>query len=315
MRIHVRTITTALPTEKRHHLKKVVSVFALSVLSFTVQGSALPTKHWGVTVDTNTTLQKFELLAGAPATYQGAFVHLGNENAFPTELAAPLAQSGKTLVIFWEAMDYNREPDDQPEFSDDAINSGQWDQKIRDLAMHMRAYAGPVIFVPFSEMNGDWTPTGQGLYTNTPDKYIMAYRKVWNIFHEPSVRNPNVKFGWVVNNEPADAIPNYFPGKDVVDYVGLDGFNWGDPWQSYPEAFGPALQELKQLGRPILITSFASAAGSKKAAWMNDAFLHLQTDPYIVGWIWFNFKKEQDWRIESDRASVEAFKKAVQYTR
>lgn len=315
MRIHVRTIHAQVKTYARHRLQTTVSVFAFCMLCIGMQGSQLPAKHWGVTVDTNKTLSGFELLVGKEATYQGTFVHLGNENAFPAELAAPLARSGKTLVIFWEAMDYNREPGAQPEFSDDAINSGQWDQKIRALAVQTRDYPGPVIFIPFSEMNGDWTPTGQGLYNNTPDKHKMAYRKVWNIFHEPTIRNDNIKFAWVVNNEPAEVIPDYFPGKDVVDYVGLDGFNWGDPWQSYDSAFGAALKQLSNLGRPILVTSFASAAGPKKAGWMDDAFLRMQTNPRIVGWIWFNFKKEQDWRIESDPASVQAFKQAVPYTR
>ncbi len=315
MRIHVRTIRTGIPSTRRHRLQKAVSVFAFCVLSLSTQGSPLPAKHWGVTIDTDKTLSKFELLTGKQATYQGTFIHLGNGNAFPSELARPLADHGKTLVVFWEAMDYNREPANQPEFSDDAINSGQWDQKIRDLATEMHTYTAPVIFVPFSEMNGDWTPTGQGLYENTPDKYKMAYRKVWNIFHEPSVYNNKVKFAWVVNNEPVDVIKDYFPGHDVVDYVGLDGFNWGDPWQSYSEAFNASLAELKKFNRPILITSFASAAGPKKAAWMHDAFSRIQTDPHIVGWIWFNFKKEQDWRVESDLESLKAFKQAVQYSR
>lgn len=314
MRIHVRTITSLVPPTKRHRILKAVSVFGFCMLSLGTQGSQLPAKHWGVTVDTDKTLSKFELLIGRQATYQGTFVHLGNGNAFPSELAEPLEDAGETLVIFWEAMDYNREPAKQPEFSDDAINSGQWDQEIRDLAAAMHDYTAPVIFVPFSEMNGDWTPTGQGLYANTPDKYKMAYRKVWNIFHEPSIYNDKVKFAWVVNNEPADVIADYFPGRDVVDYVGLDGFNWGDPWQSYTEAFTPSLKELHKLGRPILITSFASAAGPEKAAWMHDAFLRIQTNPHIVGWIWFNFKKEQDWRVESDAGALKMFRQAVQHT-
>lgn len=314
-KVYVRSITTTRPAPPRHYVKRIVAVLALCAIAFTASASEEPTKHWGVTIDWNKNLSDFEALVKAPVQYQGTFLHLGNDNTFPFELAAPLKASGKTLVIFWEAMDYNREPSEQPEFSYDSINSGQWDSKVRTLATEAQNYGGPVIFIPFSEMNGDWTPTGQGLYTNTPEKHRQAYRRIWNIFHEPSTNATNVQFGWAVNNVPADVITSYYPGDDVVDYIGVDGFNWGSPWESYEKVFEDSLKELSKLKPPLMIFSFASASGPEKSAWMYDAFLRIQRNPRIVGWIWFNFKKEQDWRVDSDTESLAVFQHAVQNTR
>jgi len=56
----------------------------------------------------------------------------------------------------------------------------------------------------------------------------------------------------------------------------------------------------------------ASAAGSQKASWITEGLKLISSDPSIAGFIWFNENKEQNWLVNSDPASLQAFKTGVQ---
>ena len=127
----------------------------------------------------------------------------------------------------------------------------------------------------------------------------------------------NVKWGWAVNNDSvpntsANAIANYYPGDAYVDYVGVDGFNFGDPWQSFSSVFASSLSQLKTYNKPIYIFSMASADSSQKPAWITDALSQIYaTNSGISGWIWFNENKEQNWLVDSSAAALAAFKGGI----
>jgi hypothetical protein len=109
----------------------------------------------------------------------------------------------------------------------------------------------------------------------------------------------------------ANSIENYYPGDEYVDIVGINGFNFGKPWRSFDDLFGDALVRLKQYNKPIYILSTATAEGEQKADWIYDFGEKLVLHPEVVGWVWFNIYKERDWRVNSDPASLEAFKEIV----
>lgn len=129
---------------------------------------------------------------------------------------------------------------------------------------------------------------------------------------------PNAKFVWVVNSDSVpntadNAITKYYPGDSYVDAVGVDGFNFGSPWQSFDAIFNKPLTLLTSYGKPIYILSVASAEGSGKAAWITDALtVQIPKYPSIVGWIWFNVNKEADWRVNSSPQALNAFRAALE---
>ena len=258
-------------------------------------------------------LALFEKRIGKHAAYQATFVHWGNEKSFPAELGPSVRDAGKTLVIFWEAMDYNDSSYNQLNFSYDTILNSSWDSYIRSFAESAADYSGPIILIPFEEMNGNWSPwsvTGNG---NSAVKHIAAYRHIHDLF----AIAPNVRFAWDVNN---DAVPdtaenrfeNFYPGDKYVDYVGVNGFNFGDPWQSFQDIFADSLQRLAVYEKPIYIFSMASAEGPDKAAWITNALTQgIPSYPHIQGWIWFNENKERDWRVWSDVNSLQAFQASL----
>lgn len=255
----------------------------------------------------------FENLVEEDVDMAGVFVHWGNENEFPFTFANPLKNEGKTTVIYWEAKDYNLNTDEQSAFSYDAILEGNWDSYITEFAKDAKDFGGKVILIPFEEANGNWEPWSGVNNGNTPEKHRLAYRYIHTFFSDV----PNVKFGWTMNN---DSVPNttdnqfadYYPGNVYVDYIGIDGFNFGSPWQTWDEVFSPAIDELSSYGKPIILTSVASAQGTSKASWIRTGLGQgIKNYPSVVGWIWFNENKEKDWRVNSDPASLSAFKEVI----
>lgn len=267
---------------------------------------------WGVYAGwSNASMSDFEALTNKKPEMEMVFVHWGNESQFPFYYGSRIRDKGRTMVLFWESSDFKRDPMNQPEYSQDAVLAGKLDAYFTKFAQGAKDYAGPVIIIPYSEFNGNWYPWGGTIGDNTPEKHIKAYRYVREFFRDV----PNVKFGWAPNS---NSVPNtannqlelYYPGDAYVDYVGVDGFNFGG--LSFKQVFEDTLNRLKKYKKPIYIFSFASAAAPDKAAWIKDALtVQLPKHPEVVGWLWFNQNKERDWRINSDPASLQAFISAL----
>jgi len=267
---------------------------------------------WGAYVGWETgAMSEFESLLGKAPQMEMVFVHWGNE-AFPFEYTPRIKDQGRTMVIFWEALDYTREDEPQPEYSFDAVLSGKLDRYFRTFASDAKTYGGPIILIPYSEMNGDWYPWSTVREGNTPEKYIQAYQYI----HKHFTDVPNVKFGFVVNNEtipntPENQFERAYPGDMYVDVVGVDGFAGyeTETWKTFDELFRDILTRLSVYQKPIYIFSFAAAEDPRKAQWITDALsVQIPAWPEIEGFLWFNENKERDWRVNSNPDALRAFR-------
>jgi hypothetical protein len=243
-------------------------------------------------------IESFEQMVGSEVDMRAIFVNWYDD--FPSTFGRNLRSDGKTMVIFWEQYDVSL----------DSIIEGDSDEYIRAFAEDAQLYGGQIILAPLHEMNGDWYPWSGTAEGNSPMKVAEAWRHIVTVFGSLT----NVKFTWTINNlsvpnTDLNAISHYYPGNQYVDYVAVDGFNFGTPWQSFGAVFDEALNQLKEYRKPIYILSMASAAGTEKATWITDAFTNaLPKHPEVVGWVWFNEDKERDWRVNSDSAALSAFK-------
>lgn len=277
----------------------------------------IPDVKWGAYVGWQEgSLSQFEKMVGKEVDIVADFVHWGNEKDFPMEYTTLARDKGKTLLIYWNAKDYNFDGPNDPRFGYDAILAGNWDSYITQFAADAKAYNGPVILIPFEEMNDNVAPWDGTVNNNSPEKHIQAYRKIREMFRTTA---PNVKFGWAPNNVsvpdiPGNQITDYYPGDQYVDIVGVDGFNFGEPWTDFEKVFRPSLNILMQYKKPIYLFSMASRDGAKKAEWITEGLGNIDQYP-VWAWVWFNENKsengEYDWRVNSDPASLEAFKSVI----
>lgn len=270
---------------------------------------------WGVFTGSNQgSLNEFESRVDTNPDYLAWFVHWGNHGGeLPSYVKEYAYEKDRTLVLFWEASDYIIGGTDQPAYAYRRILDGAWDDYIYDFKQQLTDYEGPVILIPFSELNGDWTPWSGTENGNTPEQAVEAFRYL----HDRMADAPNISFGWAVNrmsvpNTYENRIERYYPGDAYVDYIGVDGFNKGNPWLTFEDIFAAPLTTLAQYKKPTFIFSFGSAPGPQKAQWLEDAFYKtLPQFPHVIAWVYFNQNKERNWLLWSDPASFAVFEEYI----
>jgi hypothetical protein len=252
---------------------------------------------WGAyTADINFT--DFQKRVGVEANINAIFV--GWNDPFPFYATSLLGD--KTLLIFWE----------QYSVTLDDIISGSSDKYIKQFANDAISSKSNLILAPLHEMNGNDNPWSGMAKNNTPEKVVLTWKHIHDLFPIST----DIKWGWAVNNDSnpniqTNQIQNYYPGDDYVDYVGVDGFNFGNPWETYSEVFSSALNKLRVYKKPIYIFSMACSQGPKKAPWITDALKRIQSDPDISAFVWFNENKEKNWLLWSDPDSLNAFQNGL----
>jgi hypothetical protein len=208
----------------------------------------------------------------------------------------------------------------------DAINAGRADRHIIAAARGL-AGAGTVLVEPGWEMNGRWDYGWQGVHNGGaegPAKYRQAFQRIVDIFRREGAGNVRWVFAPNVGN-PAGGAWNHYaqynPGDRYVDFLGPHGYNsprtWGGAWTSFESLFnGPSADrilsdlERRYPNKPIIIGEFASdeGRGGDKGRWITEAFAAIRRHRNVVGAIWFNMRKEADWRVDSSRESLDAYR-------
>jgi beta-mannanase len=237
--------------------------------------------------------------------------------------------SGFIPLITWEPWYRPQEllgvtrPEDQPDFSLSEILSGRYDDYIWNWALDLKQISGPIFFRPMHEMNGNWYPWCGRVNGNKPEEFVEAWCYIKSIFNK--IGNDQLIWVWSpyvhsVPNESGNEIRRYYPGPKEVDWVALDGYNWGNTqewsrWQSFEEIFEKGYDHLTQLApeKPFMLAEVGCAEeGGDKAKWIERAFRILADKfPKIKALVWFNIKKECDWRIESSPRSLKAFRENI----
>ncbi len=227
---------------------------------------------------------------------------------------------GSIPMISWEPHDYTRGVN-QPEYSLQNIISGKFDTYITKWAQDSKAWGHPYFLRFAAEMNGYWFPWSEVANGNKAGQYVKAWRHVHDIFTQQGATN--VTWVWCPNIVFPGNIPlqGLYPGSSYVDWVGMDGYNWGHVGSGHqPQTFSQIFQKTysalvsMSLNKPMMIAEKGSTNQQvNKAAWITDAFtVQLPKNfPQIKAFVWFNVNKETDWRIESSAAAQNAFRSAM----
>lgn len=222
-------------------------------------------------------------------------------------------ENGSTLVITWMPNGYTAQD----------IVDGKTDEYIREYAKGVKSYGDELWLRPLHEANGDWYDWGVGKKGagNTDANVAEAFRHIVNIFREENVSN--VKWVWTTNASNQGTGTTYtgnYPGDDYVDYISIDGYNWGksqdwSSWQSFSQVFRASYKALEKIDKPLFIAEISSSElGGDKAAWITDMFEQFRTNfKRVFAVMWFSQSKdyEGDWALNTSDAAVNAWKVGI----
>lgn len=272
-----------------------------------------------------TAIQNFEKDAGKNVSVLLSYQPWGvtnGEQEFPAAWASTVRQHGSIPLITWEPWTPEAYPadDNEPTFSLKNIIHGKFDTYIKKWAEDAKAWKYPFFLRFAPEMNGNWVPWSEGLNGNKPGEFVQAWRHVHNIF--VAVGTTNATWMWCPNITFSESLPiaPLYPGNAYVNWVGMDGFNWGTTtnhptWLTFSQVFSQTYQEILTLTtKPMMIVETGSTQhGGNEAAWIINAYsIALPHDfPMVKGIVWFNQKTQEDWRIEASPAIQAAFSTAI----
>ena len=181
------------------------------------------------------------------------------------------------------------------------------------------------------EMNGWWTPWNAATGNNSPNDFKAMWVRVHDILvAENRLDSNHVQWVWCVNNVDSDSetgtvkfpAERYYPGDDYVDWVALDGYNWGlsqtwsNLWMLPPVVFNDSFASNRMLTRlaalaptkPVAVAEYGSTSIDsrtqplsnvvRKNQWLTATLSYLLTSKVRMA-VYFSLDKETDWAIYS----------------
>jgi mannan endo-1,4-beta-mannosidase len=156
-------------------------------------------------------------------------------------------------------------------------------------------------------MNGTWYS-----WEGDPPAYRQMWRRVHDKIMGTSLTRSHVQFIWSPNNYGNGnyTADEYYPGDRYVDWLGIDGYNFGDTesWSNWtgPEATYQHMLDINRSinpSKPICIPEFASTSYinghydvHRKAVWIDKVYDYFRNHNIKMA-CWFNIQKETDWPV------------------
>jgi endoglucanase len=288
--------------------------------------------------DDNPAIHGFEKEIGVPLDLVDVYLDWQTPFANVTHTLRNIASHGSVPIVTWEAQTLTtadiiagtrRLPlRDGRSVSLDAYLD-EFAQGTCDVA---RQTGQPVLLRVLHEMNGFWFSWGiswsdaHGNRPNTPEAYRAAWIKIHDAFTGRC--GDAVRFVWAVNHFSLGTGASFmgaYPGDAYVDFVGIDGYNWGTNtkwgWQGFDTLFRPGYCAVTAAtSKPMLIDEIASTEkGGDKAGWIRDMYARMENYTRIRGFVWFNYAKYEveihgtmDWQVDSSPKALAAFSAGAQ---
>ena len=184
---------------------------------------------------------------------------------FNTKIAQNACAAGMLPMFTWESWNtaiMAKNPPNgitgvaytQAAFAPAKIASGAYDAYITATAKRIAALGCPLALRFDQEQNGYWYPWGirntdmPGTDASRSRDFIAMWRHVWRLFQAAGATNvlwlwsPNIESG---NLLPPPALSASYPGSKYVDWVGLDGYYFNKPRQTFGKIFDATMRDLR----------------------------------------------------------------------
>lgn len=253
-----------------------IGLFCICCLSFPARGVLLPSTSgiyhgaqpgFGDTEDivTETAISDFETLAQKQIVWAYFSQNWHNGLAFPSASVQIIDSHGCIPFIRhmpWHGEQYAAET----VYSLSAIIAGQFDSDLQQWADGAISFGKPILVDFGIEVNGNWFPWN-GEYNGAgetagygdpsrydgPERFRDAYRHIREVIQNRGADNITWFFhanNDSVPNEPWNAIEEYYPGDDVVDWIGVSIYGaqmHTDEWTLFPALIADAYPKMTAL--------------------------------------------------------------------
>ncbi|QLG46708.1 glycosyltransferase family 2 protein [Costertonia aggregata] len=256
-----------------------------------------PTSHGGLS--NIEAIEKLENKNNMSFDIISVYLAWGDEqkNPYPKNLIEKIYKNNSIPLITWEpwASDFTFNnglgPEEKERKIFKRIKEGIYDAYILKIAKQLKSYKRPVFLRFAHEFDNPfypWSPSGD----NTSSEFIKAWKHIHSLFG--SIKGNNVV--WVWNPWKPNAVENYFPGSDYVDWIGVTALNYGTynsdgKWYEFEDLYKPFHEKFKNLPKkPVMLTEFGSLKlGGDQASWSKKAIRTIKKDfPEIKSIILFN---------------------------
>ena len=206
------------------------------------------------------------------------------------------------------------------------IASGACDEFLKAAGVNLASYRKPLFFRFAWEMNLPNMYWSVKYVKSEPQDFIDAWRHFHDIVKQESADNVIWVLSFNTTNSVTTPYAQLFPGDEYIDWVAIDGYNWGNThswsgWQTFNGVFIKSYEELVSLtDKPVMISEVNSAptgTGGNKEEWLKN-MLTIQIPekfPKIEAIIFFNEDKSEgekiDWRMEKSPEYISALKESL----
>lgn len=290
---------------RRHVLAGALACAALP----TILGSKSPQRSFGICVNglDSASISDAQQIAGALGKrldVVGVYEAFAWQRPCPIELISNVAACSALAEITWEPWDPGG-PVDQADYSLGELTAGRYDSYVQQWAAAAAAYGGPFLLRFGHEMNGNWYPWSVRSNGGSAEAYVAAFKHVRQIFVDNGAEQ--VRWVWspnVILDGDVDAAIACYPGNDVVDLIGIDGYNFGavggHEWTSAKDLFKPTIDILKRLApeKPLWVNEVGcSTQGGDRFQWFQE-LVRVLKELSVDGLILFQVDKyDRQWRI------------------
>lgn len=199
------------------------------------------------------TLQGYQTAVGRPL----AWVYFSHEwyrgKAFPRITAKAIRDRGAVPFVRLHMRSQQVQLVTDPTYTLARIIAGDFDADLRAWADGAKAFGTPLIVQFGTEINGDWYPWSapyNGGWTVGPARFKAAFRHIVEVMRAEGANNITWALHYNGENWPGDNPLNvpqsYYPGDDVVDWIGLSIYGNYGPGDDKCRSFGGLLQQREQ---------------------------------------------------------------------
>jgi cellulose synthase/poly-beta-1,6-N-acetylglucosamine synthase-like glycosyltransferase len=221
------------------------------------------------------------------------------ESNFPGLLLDSIYFHKSIPLITWEPwMNSFKNQNTQDKHVFELIEEGYFDTFIAHFATKLKNLDRPVFLRFAHEFDNPFYP-----WYVAGDSASVQFKKAWVHTYEIFKNLEANNVIWVWNPWKSENVASFFPGKDYVDWFGVNILNYGflnenGVWQDFDSLYYHFHQEfLKLPATPVMISEFGTLkeAGNQNQ-WITNAFNSIENKyEEIKSVIYFNSKVDNNW--------------------